>query len=91
MLTKINPSLTNISVPTCEVPDGLILSEGHVTASAPGPGNRFPQGNTVTLTCDSGWMYPNDDLSRSFTCTGPDTITPGWMYCTGQYWLYFIL
>ncbi len=72
-------------MPTCGVPDGATLTSGHVTASTPGAGNRFPQGDSVTLTCDPVWMYPNDDLSRSFTCTGMDTITPVWSYCTGQY------
>ena len=72
-----------ISVPTCAVPNTATLNDGHVTASTPGAGNRFPQGNTVTLTCDLAWIYSNGDLTRSFTCTGLDSIT--WTYCSGQY------
>ncbi len=81
--------LTHVSVPTCAVPDGATLTSSHVTASAPGAGNRFPQEDNVTLTCDSGWMYPNGDLSRSFTCTGMDTLIPAWTYCTGLYCYYY--
>ena len=66
--------------------DGATLTSGHVTESAPGAGNRFPQGDTVTLTCvDSVWMYANGDLSRSFNCTGMDTIDVVWSYCTSNY------
>ena len=83
-------TLTYISVPTCAVPNGVTLDTGHVTTSAPGAGNRFPQGDSVILTCDNSvWMFANGEVSRSFTCTGMDTISPIWTYCTGQYIYYY--
>ncbi len=73
-----------ISVPTCAVPDGATLNSGHVIESTPGAGNIFTEGDTVTFTCDPVWVHPNGNVSRSFTCTCMDAVTPDWTYCTGQ-------
>ncbi len=71
----------------CEVPDTSTLNAGHIASSDPPAGRQVDIGSSITLNCNTGWRFPDGNNTQVFNCTSPQTVSPNWLYCTGNHYI----